>query len=127
MFRIRKIVIRIRIRILDPCPDFTNPVQDPDPTRFPVIDNQCFLFKYTSLLKKFSDVFRVFMEQWWLIGSNIRLSNCSPGLNPAISPDYSGLPVLSRAAIWDGTSLGCPLRGSRGEYKNRDFCSTKNN
>ncbi len=27
------------------------------------------------------------------------------GLNPAISPAYSGLPVLRWAAIWDGTSL----------------------
>jgi hypothetical protein len=27
------------------------------------------------------------------------------GLNPAISPTYSGLPVLRWAAIWDGTSL----------------------
>jgi hypothetical protein len=28
---------------------------------------------------------------------------------------------------WD-FAVGCPLRGGRGEYKNkRDFCSTKNN
>jgi hypothetical protein len=27
------------------------------------------------------------------------------GLNPAIFPAYNGLPVLRRAAIWDGTSL----------------------
>jgi hypothetical protein len=25
------------------------------------------------------------------------------GLNPAVSPAYSGLPILRRAAIWDGT------------------------
>jgi hypothetical protein len=28
-----------------------------------------------------------------------------PGTNPAISPAYSGLPVLRWAAIWDSTSL----------------------
>jgi hypothetical protein len=27
------------------------------------------------------------------------------GSNPAISPAYSGLPVLSWAAIWDGTGM----------------------
>jgi hypothetical protein len=26
-----------------------------------------------------------------------------PGLNPAISQAYSGLPILGSAAIWDGT------------------------
>jgi hypothetical protein len=28
-----------------------------------------------------------------------------PGSNPAISPAYSGLPILGWAAIWDGTPL----------------------
>ncbi len=28
-----------------------------------------------------------------------------PGLNPAISPAYTGLPILGWAAIWDGTPL----------------------
>ncbi len=28
-----------------------------------------------------------------------------PGSNPAISPTYSGLPILGLAAIWDGNPL----------------------
>jgi hypothetical protein len=61
-------------------------------------------------------------EQWWLIGlgavvahwfessggSMVATPDCKTaalGSNPAISPAYSGLVVLSWAAIWDGTSL----------------------
>jgi hypothetical protein len=44
-------------------------------------------------------------EQWWLIGSDTRLYTAVLGSNPAISPAYSGLPVLRWAAIWDGTLL----------------------
>jgi hypothetical protein len=38
------------------------------------------------------------------------------GSNPAISPAYSGLPVLKWAAMGWHFAVGCPLRGSRGEY-----------
>jgi hypothetical protein len=48
-------------------------------------------------------------EQLWRIGETAVL-----GSNPVISPAYSGLPVLSRAAIWDFTAC-CPLRGGTGE------------
>ncbi len=51
-------------------------------------------------------------EQWWLMGSSggslVETPDCKTavlGSNPAISPAYSGLPVLRWAAIWDGTSL----------------------
>jgi hypothetical protein len=58
-------------------------------------------------------------EQWWLIreqcwligssrGSLVAPLDCETavlGSNPAISPAYSGLPVLRWAAIWDGSSL----------------------
>jgi hypothetical protein len=51
-------------------------------------------------------------EQWWLIGSSggsfVVTPDCETavlGSNPAISPVYSGLPVLRWAAIWDSTSL----------------------
>jgi hypothetical protein len=60
-------------------------------------------------------------EQWWLSlgssgGSLVATPDCAIavlGSNPAISPAYSGLPVLRWAAIWvlrwaaiwDGTSL----------------------
>jgi hypothetical protein len=53
-----------------------------------------------------------YREQWWLIGSSggsvVVTPDCKNavlGSNPAISPAYSGLPVLRWAAIWDGTSL----------------------
>jgi hypothetical protein len=47
------------------------------------------------------------------------------GSNPAISPAYSGLPVLRRAAIWDGTSLWAVLGGVAQENQNNEvFCST---
>ncbi len=49
-------------------------------------------------------------EQWWLLGSSGGSLEATPdcetvvlGSNPAISPTYSGLPVLGWAAIWDGT------------------------
>jgi hypothetical protein len=41
-------------------------------------------------------------------GSLVMTPDCKPavpGSNPAISPAYSGLPTLGRAAIWDGTPL----------------------
>ncbi len=41
-------------------------------------------------------------------GSLVATPDCETavlGSNPAISPAYSGLPVLRRAAIWDGTSV----------------------
>ncbi len=41
-------------------------------------------------------------------GSLVATPDCKTavlGSNPAISPAYSGLPVLRWAAIWDGTSL----------------------
>ncbi len=41
-------------------------------------------------------------------GSFVATPDCETallGTNPAISPAYSGLPVLRWAAIWDGTSL----------------------
>jgi hypothetical protein len=41
-------------------------------------------------------------------GSLVATPDCKTtvlGLNPAISPAYSGLPILRWAAIWDGTSL----------------------
>ncbi len=52
-------------------------------------------------------------EQWWLIGGSsggslVATLDCKTavlGSNPAISPAYSGLPVLRWAATWDGTSL----------------------
>jgi hypothetical protein len=52
-------------------------------------------------------------EQWWLIGGSsggslVATPDCDTaflGSNPAISPAYSGLPVLRWDAIWDGTSL----------------------
>ncbi len=51
-------------------------------------------------------------EQWWLIGSSggslVATPDCKTavlGSNLAISPAYSGLPVLRWAAICDGTSL----------------------
>jgi hypothetical protein len=50
-------------------------------------------------------------EQWWLIGGSsggslVATPDCEIlGSNPAISPAYSGLPVLRWAAIWGGTSL----------------------
>jgi hypothetical protein len=56
-------------------------------------------------------------EQWWLIGSDTRLCNCATavlGSNPAISPTYSGLPVLRWAAIW--MALPCRL-SSEGRQK----------
>jgi hypothetical protein len=63
-------------------------------------------------------------------GSLVATPDCKtavPGLNPAISPAFSGLPVLRWAAIWDGTSLYDVLRGAAEEnVNNRDFCSTKN-
>ncbi len=41
-----------------------------------------------------------------------------PGLNPEISPAYSGLPVLRRVDFLDGNfTVDCLLRGSRGVYK----------
>ncbi len=49
---------------------------------------------------------------WWLTGSSggslVAAPDCKPavpGSNPAISPAYSGLPILGWAAIWDGTPL----------------------
>ncbi len=51
-------------------------------------------------------------EQWWVLGSSggslVVTPDCKTavlGSKPAISPVYSGLPVLRWAAIWDGTSL----------------------
>jgi hypothetical protein len=57
-------------------------------------------------------------EQWWLMravvahgssgGSLVATPDCKPvvpGSNPAISPAYSGLPILGWAAIWDVTPL----------------------
>ncbi len=41
-------------------------------------------------------------------GSLVAIPDCDSAvlsLNPAISPIYSGFPVLRWAAIWDGTSL----------------------
>ncbi len=41
-------------------------------------------------------------------GSLVATPDCDTavlGSNPAISPAYSGLPVLRWAAIWDGTLL----------------------
>jgi hypothetical protein len=41
-------------------------------------------------------------------GSLVVTPDCKPavlGSNPAISPAYSGLPILEWAAIWDGTQL----------------------
>jgi hypothetical protein len=41
-------------------------------------------------------------------GSFVATPDCKPavpGLNPAISPAYSGLLILGWAAIWDGTPL----------------------
>ncbi len=41
-------------------------------------------------------------------GSLVATPDCEAavlGSNPAISPAYSGLPVLRWAAIWDGTLL----------------------
>jgi hypothetical protein len=58
-------------------------------------------------------------------GPLVPIPDCKPavlGLNPpAISPAYSGLPVLRWAAIWDG----CPLRGGRGEHKQVGFSPAK--
>jgi hypothetical protein len=49
---------------------------------------------------------------WRLLKNGVGQANFAPdgetailGLNPAISPAYSGLPVLRWAAVWDGTSL----------------------
>ncbi len=45
-------------------------------------------------------------------GSLVATPDCKPavlGLNPAISPAYSGLPFLGWAVIWDGTSLWAVL------------------
>jgi hypothetical protein len=50
--------------------------------------------------------------------SLVATPDCKPAVpdsNLAIAPAYSGLPFLRWAAIWDGISLGCPLRGIRGE------------
>jgi hypothetical protein len=62
-------------------------------------------------------------------GSLVTRPDCKPAfpsLNLAISPAYSRLPVLGWAAIWDGNfTVGCPLRGSRGEKKEKGFWSTK--
>jgi hypothetical protein len=44
-------------------------------------------------------------EQWWLIGSNTRLQNCSPGFKSSNLPSLQWTAVLRWAAIWDGTSL----------------------
>ncbi len=64
-------------------------------------------------------------------GSLVATPDCKPvvtGSNPAISPAYSGLPVLRQVAFWDGNfTVGCPLRGGRGVYKQKDFRFTKNN
>jgi hypothetical protein len=45
-------------------------------------------------------------------GSLVATPDCEAavlGSNPAISPAYSGLPVLRWAAIWDGTLLKAVL------------------
>ncbi len=54
----------------------------------------------------------VIYKQWWLIwssgGSLVVTTDCETAVldsNPSISPAHSGLPILRRAAIWDGTSL----------------------
>jgi hypothetical protein len=58
---------------------------------------------------------KITVVQWWLgsSGGSLELTpDCKTavlGSNPAISPAYSGLPVLRWAAIWDGTSLQAVL------------------
>jgi hypothetical protein len=66
-------------------------------------------------------VFILEWEEWWLLGrsggSLVATPDCKPtvlGSNPADSPAYSGLPVLSWAAIWDGSfTVGCPLSAAK--------------
>ncbi len=44
-------------------------------------------------------------EQWWLIGSDTRLWNCSPRFKSINLPSLQWTAVLRWAAIWDGTLL----------------------
>ncbi len=64
-------------------------------------------------------------------GSLVATPDCETavlGSNPAISPAYNGVPILRRAAIWDGTLLKAVLCGAAEENTYyRDFCSTKYN
>ncbi len=59
--------------------------------------------RHYSIRRNYQQDCIFFREQWWLIGSDTRLKTAVLGSNPAISPAYSGLPVLRWAAIWDGT------------------------
>ncbi len=54
-------------------------------------------------------------EQWWLIGSDTRLWNCSPGFKSNISPAYSGL--LSWDGLPSGMALCCRLSSERLQRK----------
>jgi hypothetical protein len=44
-------------------------------------------------------------KQWWLIVATPDCETAVLGSHPAISPTYSGLPILRWVAILDGTSL----------------------
>jgi hypothetical protein len=69
-------------------------------------------------------------EQWWLIGTVVT-QDCKPavpGSNPAISPAYSGLPILRWLPF--GTVLHCRLSSEGWQRRintKKGLWSTKNN
>ncbi len=82
------------------------------------------------IIDRYNDLCILSNVLWWLTGrsggslvgssggSLVATPDCKPAVpdsNLAIAPAYSGLPFLRWAAIWDGISLGFPLRGIRGE------------
>jgi hypothetical protein len=70
----------------------------------------------------------ILSEKWWFIGSETRLyiNPAELGSNPAISPEYIGLPVLR---LPSGMGLHCRL-SSEGRQRiintRKGFWSTKN-